>query len=351
MSISSSSDAPGKLDRSADNGTTGASTTDEAHSLPHVLPAEHERLLLALGAAGIGVWEYDAADGYMIVDANARVLLGIGDGTAGALPEIVLLEAIAREDRGRVLTALRGAADGRRYDESFRVGTAGETRWIRSIGRLQGMGDDARLIGVSFDITPEREALAAHDLLLAEMNHRIKNLFTVIGGMVAVCAREANDVRAFATDLGDRIAAMGRAHGLTQQSSMQRELDLRELVEAVISPTRSHQAIAIRGDPLTVPLKLVTPLALIFHEWATNAAKYGALAHPDGSLAVRWDKDEAGHTTIEWCETCPQPGSADNGQAGFGTRLIEATLAQLRARLTGSQGDGILIRRIELGGL
>jgi two-component system CheB/CheR fusion protein len=315
-------------------------------------PPLSARQHVALAVANVGVWEFEAATGMFTLDPTERRLRDLGEKAAERLPEATVLLAILSEDRERVREALHTAATQEcGFDELFQVQVAGEMRWLHSIGHALSPDIGGRLIGVSFDATAEGQALVARDLLLREMNHRIKNLFAVIGGMISLCAREAESPRALAEDLGNRIAAMGRAHSLTQDALADRTLDLRELVEAVIEPTRTRQKIVIEGEPLDVPIALATPLSLIFHEWATNAAKYGALAEPDGSLCVRWSVDDAGLTTIEWEEICVHVANTGLGRPGFGTRLIEATVAQLRAQLTGEQGAGFLMRRIAIAGL
>ena len=355
-----------RLDGSIDGATLVLADITTALGLERALDEERERLELAVGVAGVGVWEFDARRGLFTVDSAEMGLLGLDGG--GPLSEDEVFARVHEADRMRVRAAQQAALDGLGgYDETFRVvGRDGQTRWLHSVGRAHRSGLAPRLLGVSFDCTAEREDMASRELLLREMDHRVKNLFAVVGAMVAVSAREADDVPELAANLCGRIAAMGRAHALTQQFTIERPLDLAELVDTVIAPTRSNQQVTIAGPKLTIPIKLVTPLALIFHEWATNAAKYGALANRGGVLEVRWAR--LGDTTrIDWTErgiggldtdSLAKNGNEDGkesgsggGRPGFGTRLIEATVSQLGATLGGSRTGDVLHRSLELGGL
>ena len=133
------------------------------------------------------------------------------------------------------------------------------------------------------DVTAERAARNQRELMLRQMNHRIQNLFAVVNAMIAICAREATSIDDLVADLGGRIAAMGRAHALTQEFPVPQPIELAALVETVIAPSRAGQKMIIDGPGVTIPQKLVTPLALIFHEWAGSAANTAHCRHPRGS--------------------------------------------------------------------
>ncbi|WP_066556151.1 CheR family methyltransferase [Croceicoccus bisphenolivorans] len=336
-------------DGTVDGATMVFTDITSALTMERELAEQRERLELAIRVARIGVWEYDPATGKTELDEAEKRLLNVSDEDAEEMEAI--LKHVHEEDRDAVNASLRRAMDGTQdYDQTFRITTDdGRDRWLHGLARRVRIGNDHRFIGVTYDISQEREALAERDLLLREMNHRIKNLFAVVGAMVGICERDASDVSEFAAELKRRIAAMGRAHALTQRRNVDDPITIRELVETVITPARGSQDIAINGPDVMVSVSKLTPLALIFHEWATNAAKYGALASDNGTLTIdiSLNGDEA---TIEWKETTPDHHEVVEAK-GFGTRLVQASVRQLDADLDGRETETEFVRRLTLGGV
>ncbi|GGD49218.1 chemotaxis protein CheR [Croceicoccus pelagius] len=338
-----------KQDGTTDGATLVFNDITAALAMERELAEQRERLELAIRVARIGIWEYDPATGETELDEVERELLDV-DGEEARKMDLIL-KRVHSEDRDNVNSALRNAMDGRRdFDETFRVITReGEERWLHGLARRIFIDGEHRFVGVTYDISSERQALAERDLLLREMNHRIKNLFAVVGAMIGISHRESETVEEFAGDLKRRIDAMGRAHALTQQRRVDEPVGLRELIDVVLRPARSNQDVRILGDDAMVPTGKITSLALILHEWATNATKYGALSDEGGELLV-----EIGHegdkVVVSWVEK--MDGITDKGpSAGFGTRLVEASVRQLDAKLDGGQGDGEFRRKLLLNGL
>ncbi|MCB8835038.1 sensor histidine kinase, partial [Escherichia coli] len=149
-----------------------------------------------------------------------------------------------------------------------------EIRWIKGFGRLVADSRPARLVGVSIDVTPEYAVAETRELMLREMNHRVKNLFAIVGGMVTAASRSHDDVRTFANDLRERIAALGRAHSLASPTGEQQAISLAGLVDATLAPYRDHAGIEMTGPNVLVSRDCLSPLALMLHEWATNSVKY-----------------------------------------------------------------------------
>ncbi|MBB3992004.1 CheR family methyltransferase [Croceicoccus naphthovorans] len=336
-------------DGSVDGATLVFTDITAPLELENQLAEQRERLELALRVAGIGVWEYDPATGKTKLDPVEQQLLAVSDDDATDIERI--LTHVHEDDRDDVNAALRQAMDGQKhYDQTFRIRDEAEgIRWLHGLARRVRLGDDYHFIGVTYDVSPEREALAERDLLLREMNHRIKNLFAVISAMIGICEREADDVAGFAQELRRRISAMGRAHALTQRRNVDELVGLREIIDAVLTPARGGQEIRIDGEEAMIPAGKLTPLALIFHEWATNAAKYGVLSEEDGTLTISVSR-EGNDTVIDWRETTTEAKEAVNGQ-GFGTRLVEASVRQLDAKLDGDQDPHQFHRRLVLPGL
>ena len=303
------------------------------------LSQERERLRLALDVAQIGIWEYEPATDKTSLDATERELLGIPEGEED--PDLqAILDRLPGEDRDAINHALRQAMDGDvDFDQVFRVPReGGDVRWLHGLGRRVVAGGTRKFIGVTYDVTAEHEQMAQRELMIREMNHRVKNLFAVISAMINISSQETDDVGEFAGDLRDRIHALGRSHALTNASPDDRPATLKQLIETVIKGAQGSQQVTIEGPAIRVSKAQTTSLALIFHEWATNSSKYGAFSRADGRLDVRWH-DEGDHIVVDWVET----GRAEsaNNNAGFGTRLVSLTARQLQGEASGeATADG-----------
>ncbi len=157
----------------------------------------------------------------------------------------------------------------------------------------------------------------------------MKNLFAIIGGMISAGARTHRDIGLFATDMRDRISALGRAHSLADPANGQGMSDLADLTAATLRPYRDHVPTVIEGPLVAINWRHVSSLAMILHEWATNSVKYGALGADHGSLSVTWDRGADG-LTLTWQERVSHTPEVRPGR-GFGTMLVEMSLRQLEA--------------------
>ena len=318
----------------------------DALSLEDDLARERERLDMAIQAAGIGIWEYHIQSGETVLDGAERRLLALREGESSRIDH--LINRIVEEDRAAVEMALRRAATGAEdFEASFRIDDEqGVTRWIKGFGRLLADAQPQRLVGVSIDVTPEHALAETRALMLREMNHRVKNLFAIIGGMISTGARSHSDVREFALDMRERIAGLGRAHSLAATADDASGIALGELVERTIEPYRDHVEVTIAGPPIQLDRRFLSPLALILHEWATNAVKYGALGAPDGSLSVTWERTSTG-ARLKWEERGAAPASVEPGQ-GFGTLLVDTSARQLRAAVRRSTSEDRFTLELDL---
>ncbi|MEE7475128.1 chemotaxis protein [Methylobacterium hispanicum] len=314
---------------SVDGATLVLTDITEALSLERQLAAERERLDLAIKAGGIGIWEYCPDDDAIVVDATAAAMLDLAG--EGRHPLADLAAHLPSEDRREVRDAFAQAARGRGdFEARLRVrGQGHATRHVRSYGRPIVGSAPARIVGVSIDVSPEHALTETRDLMLREMNHRVKNLFAIIGGMITAGARAQRDVPTFARDMRDRIAALGRAHSLADHTTDQGMSDLTSLVAATLQPYRDHIPTVIEGPPVAIDWRYVSSLAMILHECATNSVKYGALGAEDGRLDVTWEHRASG-LTLHWTERMTRRTAVNAGR-GFGSSLIEMSLQQLQA--------------------
>lgn len=191
--------------------------------------------------------------------------------------------------------------------------------------------DAASLADVALGLETEialREESLSRKLLNRELNHRVKNIFTMITGMIRIGARGADNLQNFSSALSMRITALGQAHQLILPAMDDEpsvgETSLQALVATLVEPHLSgrEERFTIDGPPVMLGAKAATNVALVLHELATNAAKYGALWDPDGVLAVTWEtSDEA--LTLDWREEIDDSGAeTTEPTAGFGSQLV-----------------------------
>lgn len=212
------------------------------------------------------------------------------------------------------------------------LGADGQYRWFLCRGQpaLDATGAIENWYGTCTDIHEARLNLEARELLSQELSHRIKNIFAVIGSLISLSARAHPEQKAFADNLRDRINALSRAHDFVRphsdgSSQQPRTFSsfLRELLgaHAYGSPDR----IVIEGDDISFGDASATPLALFFHELATNAAKYGALSTPGGRVRIVGRRD-GDSFEVSWIES-GGPVIADPPEnEGFGTRLARLSI-------------------------
>ena len=182
----------------------------------------------------------------------------------------------------------------------------------------------------------ERRDHERSKLLSRELNHRVKNLFAVVLSIVSLTARGETDVKRAVANIQSRIYALSLAHTASQGPSHDGTVPLNELIASILKPYAGHRGgITIEGEAIALPARFVTPLGLIIHELATNAAKYGALSAEDGSVAVRWtsrERTDGNELELVWDER-NGPAVAPERQDGFGTALIQQSSLQMGGRV------------------
>jgi PAS domain S-box-containing protein len=217
----------------------------------------------------------------------------------------------------------------------------GEYRWMmsRAVPVRDENGTIIRWFGTAVDIHDIYAASEARELLSRELSHRIKNIFAVVAGLVSLTARKHPEFRDYADELTGIIRALGRAHDFVRPVDGAVRDNLHGLLEELFAPYGDR--VRISGADFAIHARAATPLALVFHELATNAAKYGALASEQGlvELKVKERKDEL---VLLWRERggkAPKKKPKD----GFGSRLVEMSVT--------GQLDGTWERRFEPAGL
>lgn len=241
------------------------------------------------------------------------------------------------------------------YEIEYRLRhRSGAYRWV--LGRALAVRDTdgaiVRWIGTCTDIDSAKRAAEQNDILSRELSHRIKNIFAIISGLVRMSARRMPAVREFADDLARRIAALGAAHDLARPHSdisrpLVGEATLHHVLRELLIPYSVDQW-RITGDDVPIDDRGATPVALIFHELATNAAKYGGLSVPEGRVEVRTRLD-GDALRIDWCESGGPAIDGEPNATGFGTRLAALSIEQqLAGSIARDWRPGGLAVRIDL---
>ena len=267
-------------------------------------------------------------------------------------------ELVHPDDRERVTATWRAClAAGQTYDIDYRYRHRdGDFRWLRVIA-MPMRDEDGRIVrwyGTSTDIDEARQLAAHKELVTRELDHRIKNLFALVGGLVGLSVREEPSLGPLADSLRARLEALHRAHGLIRggEGGGGKAGSLRSLLEQLLDPYRTGAAghILIEGEDAALQTSAVTSVALVLHELATNAAKYGALCQADGRLSIvltrsgEWQK-------ICWSEQFAAPRAVASPAGGFGSRLLETIVTrQLGGRFARTLDASGLSVAIELPG-
>lgn len=191
-------------------------------------------------------------------------------------------------------------------------------------------------------------------LLMDELNHRVKNAFSIAGSLVALGARTAADPKELAASVQGKLAILSRTHDVLVRrwngaDESYEAASFADVLSSVLEPyngTERKSPILMRGPALSVSPRVLTSLALVFHELATNATKYGALSVVDGEVAVNWTVDE-GRLRVTWLES-NGPAVAVPSKTGFGSKLAQRTVER---QLGGSIGFDWQPRglRVEIG--
>jgi PAS domain S-box-containing protein len=256
-----------------------------------------------------------------------------------------ILGRIRRGERIDHYETIRQRKDGSTVDISLTVSPVKDQE-----GRIVGASKIAR------DISERRLADQQQRLLLREMDHRVKNLFALASGVVALSARTASTPEELASAVRDRLAALARAHALTLPVTseggkrIEQSTTLHALIRTILSPyERRGEAdtvrVAIIGPDLRLAGGLVTTFALLLHEFATNAAKYGALSIPAGHIEIACSEAD-GQFALTWRERGGPATDGPAGSEGFGTMLARATVKdQLRGEISREwEPEGLTIR-------
>jgi two-component system CheB/CheR fusion protein len=297
----------------------------------------HE-LRAAVDLVGLGRYRSDPQTQAIEWDARLKAMWGL---PADAPVDLgVFLAGIHPEDRDRVHAALGQSVDPEGdgvCDIEYRVvGVNGDAeRWVATRGKtVFENGQVVSFHGVVIDISERKRAEQTNEMLIAELEHRTRNLLAVVDGLAEQTLASCETLTEFAGPFRERLATLSRVQGLLSRAEtspvMIGELVTLELRALGAEPDGRH--VIVEGPEVPLPNRSVQILALGLHELATNARKHGALATPNGTLSVRWRvTDDTGQRrlVLRWEEDGIAPRRTtpkDPERVGLGRTLIEKSI-------------------------
>ena len=276
---------------------------------------------------------------------GAERLFGYSAAEAIGKPVLLVIPEDRHHEEDEILRRLRA---GERVDhfETVRRRKDGELIEVsltvspvcNEAGEILGASKIAR------DITAQKRAAAQQSIMLREMHHRIKNLFSMATALISLSAKASTSTSDLAADLSARMQALARAHSLTlpdfnSDRGTETDTTFTALLRAILAPheLQFRSRISISGADAPIGGNALTSAALLLHELATNAAKYGALSTTEGRLEIRLTVSDD-RLQMRWDER----GIALAGEArheGFGTTLERASLQGLHGELSRNWHD------------
>jgi two-component sensor histidine kinase len=237
--------------------------------------------------------------------------------------EDTILQRIRRGERIDHYETRRQRKDGTLIDISLTVSPIRDAQGI-----VTGASKIAR------DVTERNRSVGQIAMLAREAEHRTKNILATVQATVQLA--QANTADGLKAAIEGRIQALANVHALFVQSRWA-GADIRTIVTQELSPFRFEESEArarIDGPSIMLEPNMAQVVAVVTHELATNAAKYGALSAPQGHVEIAWSRSADGGVLFRWHETGGPPVKTP-GRRGFGTRVMEA---MIRGQLKGEMG-------------
>lgn len=295
------------------------------------------RAEIAQRAARSSLYEVDLDSGEVMRDPMLAELCGLSQ--ADLAPSRGGWEAnIHPDDIGEFRHTVDSALDGyERFALEYRViGTGGRMTWVSDSGTIlrDEAGQARQIVGLVTDVTAQKIADERERLLAREVDHRAKNLLAVVQSVVQLTRAESSEQ--LKAGITGRIQSLARAHSLLAEARWE-GVELTGLAREEVAPyAEEHEArVTLHGPRLMLRPAAAQSIALILHELATNAAKYGALSSGNGRIELSWCIEPDGGLLMVWQER-GGPAGRDKppSRSGFGSRLIKASVErQLRGTL------------------
>jgi PAS domain S-box-containing protein len=291
-----------------------------------------DRLRRAVEACGVALWEWQFDGELRLLTPGSRELFGWSDPCPVSPGR--LLGLVHRDDLLGLKEAVEAAL---RHDDAFehefRISKdqSGEVRWIAVNARVVERGANGKALvmaGSAADVTTVKRDREARELMSQELAHRMKNVLSVVGSLVALSGEHRPEARNFVAAFQARLGSLAATHELLVQTEW-RPIVLRQLIEKVLGPLGALDRVTLVGNQaFLLSSHDAQTLALVLHELATNAIKYGALSNERGrvvlAIEVKWDRirEQQPELVLRW-EESGSPAVTAPSAKGFGLTLLE----------------------------
>ncbi|WP_269715205.1 HWE histidine kinase domain-containing protein [Caulobacter sp. NIBR2454] len=287
---------------------------------------DEQRVRLALKAARMGEYEWDLTQDLVILSERTAALLDFSAGQMPAQQGELLRKLVHPDDQAAVVDAIRKAIEETGlYEVEYRYvrESGGPPSWRYTAGAvLHGSsGAPERVIGVTQDIDDRKREEERLQALLAELDHRVKNVLAAVQSLAVQSARRSGSLDGFLKTFQGRLKAMASAHDLLTATRWRGAM-LSDIVGAELGGLAPLQT-RWDGPELFLTPRAASALSLALHELAINAVKYGALSVETGRVDVSWRAGAKGGFVLDWVESGgPRVDAPINGGRGFGATLL-----------------------------
>jgi PAS domain S-box-containing protein len=289
------------------------------------LALEQERASLALDAAQMGEFEWEIEEDRLIISPRMAAITGVPAGSMPAERGAAVFRYIHPDDVSALREKLADALllHGR-YEVEYRMVRPDDGRvlymYSAGVAPQAGEGGGRRVIGVVQDITQRHAADGARNALVAELDHRVKNVLASVQSLAAQSARKTTSLDAFLKTFAGRLEAMASAHTLLTATRW-RGAEIGNIATAELGGLAPGQA-RWSGPEILLNPRATNALTLALHELATNAVKFGALSAETGRVEMVWIRRASGGFELTWSERGGPSVSAPT-RRGFGSTLLE----------------------------
>jgi PAS domain S-box-containing protein len=287
------------------------------------------QLSLAATAALVGSFSYDIDTENIQVSEGYAAIHGLPE-DADLTAHCIWQAGVVPEDRAR-MDELRNRAfreQRSEYDTEYRIIRGGAIRWIeaRCFITYHRDGRPERMVGVNIDVTERKRAEEHQRLLIAELDHRVKNVLATVSAVASRTQDECLSGAEFAARLAARIQSMASTHELLSRRQW-KGVSVRELVRRELAPYMAGSNTELSGPDITLSPEAGRTLSMVLHELTTNAAKHGALSTDVGLISVQWHREwnTGAGLCIEWREG-GGPAVEPPTKTSFGTEVIRSLI-------------------------
>jgi PAS domain S-box-containing protein len=249
------------------------------------------QLALAGKAALVGAYAYDTETEMMQISEGYVAIHGFPEGTT-EIARSACLAGVHPDDIERVQQSRSEAFRARRreYSVEYRIiHPGGEMRWVetRCFITYDIEGCRHRVVGVSIDVTERKRVEEQQSKLVAELDHRVKNVLATVQAVAAHTMQTSRSMEDFVAALDGRIRSMGSTHELLSHRRWA-GIPLADLVKRELAPYTTGPNTEVGGPDVTLSAEAGQTMGMVLHELVTNAAKHGSLSDPAGRVSIRW---------------------------------------------------------------